>query len=346
MVKVNDVSREFVSGKVDSKLGQKRQEVSATPATHFDYSIISLSDEKVMGVASDDAVYYDKLTPDKSSFLTFHRSAGKLVSTGIMPEYLGISLHMPAGVEEDDLAHYWNSINIESKKFQVSITSRNVTVHDGVKGPMVGGTTVSGTARNSFYVTPGSALHGDRILLTKTPGIEAATLIAQMLPEAVEEKAGAYNRKMAQKLFFKTSTVQEAQEALKFGFGKDGVTSMKNVGSGGLVAALNEFASTGGFGLDVNLNDIPLYDEVKEICSNYGLNPFTTGSMGCMLITIPESISEDLVNVLVGNGIDVADIGKVDRESNVIRMNGFEDKDEKGSRSFGNRLHEIISGSA
>ncbi|AKA49405.1 hypothetical protein IX51_10195 [uncultured archaeon] len=338
---VREISDKFTEEKLDPKLGQKRNEIIANPGMRYDYSLIQITDEKIMGMASDDAIYISKLPPDKSAYLTFHKSADKLGSSGVMPEYLGVSVHMPSGIEEDALSHFWNSLNMESKKFQVAITGRNVSVSEETKEPFVGGTTIMGTSMKAFHVTPRGAVGGDRILMTKTSGLEATTLLSHLFPEFIEEKIGEYNQKMAQKLFFKTSSLQEEQEALKFGLGKNGVTSMKAVRDRGVLGALEEYSRAGGFGVEVDFDQIPVYDEVKEICELFELDPYRTSSMGALLLTLPEEVAEDFSKALIGNGIDVADIGKIDRESNLVKLNGY--KEHEDSSNDGRSFYNLFS---
>lgn len=333
MSRITEISDDFTRNKLDPKLGVKRTEILANPSMHYDFGLIRISDDRLLGTATDDAVFISGLSPDRSSYLTFHKSVGKLVSSGIMPEYFNASIHLPRDLEEDAVAHFWNSINIEAKKFQVGITSGSVSIKREAKEPFVGGTTALGTSRMPFHVTPEMVNDGDRILVTKTAGLEATTLIATLIPEFVEEKIGQYNHKLAQKMFFKTSTIQEAQEALKFGFGNNGVTSMKSAGEKGLTGALYDFAGSGKFGISVDFESIPAYDEVKEICALFDLDPYRTSSMGSMIMTMSADVSEDLIKNLVGNGIDVADIGSVDRNSEMVKFNGMKDTGEENGRA-------------
>lgn len=334
MSKISGISDEFVRAKLDPKNGMKRTEIIADPSKHYDFGLIKVSDDKILATATDDAIFISGLPPDRSAYLTFHKSVGKLVSSGILPEYFNASLQLPAGVEEDTLAHFWNSLNIEAKKFQAAITSRNLSVSRESQEPFVGGTTALGTSRTPFHVTPDSVNDKDRILLTKTSGLESTTLLATLASDYVEGKVGQYNHRLAQKLFFKTSTIQEAQEAINFGLGKNGVTSMKSIGNNGLLGSLYDLAASGKFGISVNFDDIPLYDEVREICSLFNLDPYRTSSMGSMIMTMSADVSEDLIKNLVGNGIDVVDIGAVDRSSEIVRINGMKDSTEDSGRAI------------
>lgn len=328
------LSEEFIRGKIDAKSGMKRTEVIAGPSMRYDFGLIQISEDKVMGVSTGDAVFLSEITPDKSSYLTFHKSVGKLSSSGILPEYINIDLSLPQSLDEELIAHYWNSINIESKKFQVSITSRDVNLRGNASEPFIGGTTAIGTARMPFQVNPTMVNDGDRVLMSKTSGLEATTLISTILTEFVEEKVGQYNQKLSQKLFFKTSTIQEAQEALNFGFGKQGVTAMKAVGESGIIGAIHEFSAAGGFGLDIDFEKIPLYDEVREICALFNLDPYRTSSMGSMIMTMSEDVADDLSKNLIGNGIDVVDVGKVDKNSQMVKINGYPDGDSNDGRAL------------
>lgn len=340
MGEIKDISEKFIEEKLNPKQGQKRTEVLAYPDSGFDFSIIGISDDKVMGMSSESALYLPELTPDKSAYLTFHRSADLLGASGIIPEYMGINLTVPGEIDEDNLVHYWNSLNIESKKFQASITGRCVRVSREAGMPFIGGVTSIGTSMKVFHVTPEGAANGDRILMTKTAGLETATLLAHLFPEVIEEKIGQYNHKLAQKLFFKTSTLQEVQEAVKFGLGKSGITSMMNVRGKGITGALRQYSGSGGMGLEVEFESIPVYDEVKEICSMFELDPYSTDSMGSLLLTMPGDISEDFAKELVGNGIDVADIGSVNRDSNVVRISGHNGENDSSNGS--SRLYDLI----
>ncbi len=333
-------ARKFMEEKINTKFGQKRTEVVVDPSGHFDYSIVKISDDKVMGMASGEAMFLSDLPPDKSAYLTFHRTVGKLVGSAILPEYIGLNIGIPSETDPEKASHYWNSLSIESKKFQAMITGRSFNFRGEAREPYVGGVSAVGTALNSFCLTPESISDGDRVLVSKTAGIEAATVLAHLMPEYLESKLGQYNAKMAGKLFFKTSTIQEAQEAIKFGLGKNGITGMKSAGETGFMGAVEEFCTAGGFGVELDYSQIPVYDEVKEISEIFDLNPFRTASMGAMIMTAPESVSEDFIKVLVGNGIDVVDVGKVSRNSNAVKVSGGEIARESG-RSFYDSLPDF-----
>ncbi len=337
----SEIDRKFIQEKVDSKPGQVRTEVLVDPSKHYDYSIIRITGEKVMGMASGNAFFMKNLPPDKSAYLTFHRAVGKLASSGIMPEYLGMNINFPSETTEEVASHFWNSLNIESKKFQAMITGRSIAARETVSEPFVGGVTAMGTSQNSFFMDPEMIKDGDRILVSKTAGIEAAALLAHLIPEKLEEKIGQYNAKMAGKLFFKTSTIQEAQEALKFGLGNNGVTGLKSADETGIIGALEEFCHAGNFGAEVVFDDIPLYDEVKEICALYDLDPYRINSMGAMIISVQENAAEDFIKELVGNGIDVVDVGKVDRKSNTLRISGGTPEPESAT-VFYDKLSSIL----
>lgn len=337
---IDDYSR-FMEEKISPKFGQKRTEVIIDPSGGYDYSIVKLTDDKVLGMAAGNSFFQSGLPPDKSAYVTFHKAVGKLASSGIMPEYLSFSINFPSGVEEEKAAHFWNSLNIESKKFQAMIAARHISVNEEAREPFIGGTTAVGTAMSSFFLDPKMISDGDRVLISKTAGLESATLLAHLIPEYLESKMGQYNTKMAGKLFFKTSTIQEAQEALKFGLGKQGITGMKSAGDTGLMGAMEEFCNAGGFGAEIDLSQVPLYDEVREISELFDLNPYRTSSMGTMIITAPPDVSEDFIKNLVGNGIDVVDAGKVNTESNALRVSGG-DVAAPGGRPFYDRLSEIL----
>ena len=106
-------------------------------------------------------------------------------------------------------------------------------------------------------------------------------------------------------------------EAMKAG----GITAMKDPTRGGIANTLNEWCSKSKVGLDITEKDIPLRQGVVSACEMLGLDPFSIGNEGKVIIACVPEVAEDVLRALRGNkyGRDAAIIGRA-VESEVPRV--------------------------
>lgn len=89
---------------------------------------------------------------------------------------------------------------------------------------------------------------------------------------------------------------------------------------GGIFAALWKMAESKGCGFEVELKQIPLLQEVIEICEYFRLNPYLMQSAGCMVVTS----GKDLEQELKGQKIFVKKIGRLKAGREKLLRNGEE----------------------
>lgn len=76
------------------------------------------------------------------------------------------------------------------------------------------------------------------------------------------------------------------------------IHAMKDVTRGGLASALNEWAIKSNVGIMLNESAIPIRKETRAICSILGLNPFDLACEGCCIISVPNAIANQVVELL------------------------------------------------
>lgn len=84
------------------------------------------------------------------------------------------------------------------------------------------------------------------------------------------------------------------------------------------------YAEYSGVGIEVDLRQIPVKQEIIEICELFNVNPYILDSMGCLLMTCENGC--DIINMLHQNGIEAAVIGKITDGNNRIIHNTEEDR--------------------
>ena len=105
-------------------------------------------------------------------------------------------------------------------------------------------------------------------------------------------------------------------------FESDSMAVVRQIGSGGILAALWELSETAHTGFEIDMPQIALKQETVEICEFYRLNPYLMTSAGSYLILTSEA--EAVVRVLEDAGVSAGRLGAArDQNARVIR-NGEE----------------------
>ena len=97
---------------------------------------------------------------------------------------------------------------------------------------------------------------------------------------------------------------------------------MKDVSEHGLFGALYEAAELIGKGVSVNLKDIPVKQEIIELCNFLDINPYEMKSSG-MLLTVTDD-KDGLLKAFEEAGINAAAIGNISDNNDKVVINGEE----------------------
>lgn len=103
---------------------------------------------------------------------------------------------------------------------------------------------------------------------------------------------------------------------------KCSISCMRQVGEGGIFAALYCLAEEMGAGLEAEVRKMSIRQETVEICEYFHLNPYQLASAGTMLMVTGDG--ETLVQELTAAGIEAAVIGRFRDDKDKILRNGEE----------------------
>lgn len=175
--------------------------------------------------------------------------------------------------------------------------------------------TVMGVAKVETKETP--QYEGQTIVMTKWAGMEG------MLRIATEQEASLRERFstgfMKQILSYKEAIFAEKEIALAR---EAGVTIIRQVTDGGILAALWNLAKETGTGLEADLRQLPVLQETIEVCEHFRLNPYQLTSAGTLLLVTEDG--ENLVEMLKEHDIPVRIVGKLTDNNDKILQNGEE----------------------
>lgn len=172
----------------------------------------------------------------------------------------------------------------------------------------------TGLLQNEVNVCP-----GDDLILINQAALEGSLRILREKKEELEERFVPFVLdKLERKLgrMFAKDAIELAYEA--------GAKKMRQITSGGILAALWDFAEEVNLGCEIDLKNISIAQETIEICEYYHLNPYQMTSAGALLLAAEDGA--ELVRKLKRQGIEVQLLGKMTKEQAKIMRNGEEQR--------------------
>ena len=103
---------------------------------------------------------------------------------------------------------------------------------------------------------------------------------------------------------------------------KEQVSDIRQIGSGGILAALWELGEELQTGFDIDFSKIALKQETVEICEFYQLNPYLMTSAGSFLLVTGQS--EEVIACLAEQGVSAVRLGCMKDQNVRVIKNGEE----------------------
>ena len=252
-----------------------------------------------------------------SGTLAIHVSCNDIAACGVRPSGILIVIIAPSDSSEKDISDVVEQASLEASKLGVDIVGGHTEISDAVNRFIVI-STAFGMIGKDHPVPAGKAKAGDKLVLTKTCGIEGSYILShehiaklkgKMSDELIEE-ARHYNSLIS--VVDEGETVgnlaKESGELNPEGFKLCKADLMHDVTEGGVLGAAYEMAHFSDLGVTVDERAIPMTDATKEICSILGINPFRLISSGSLLISTDEP--DAVIDALKHKNIKATVIGE------------------------------------
>ena len=273
------------------------------PEIGYDSAVFKIKDE-LIAITNDPAIMIPKNIPiEMFAFGTVHFAASDLVVFGARPEMMIYTIIFPVGYEEEKAMRIIEEIKGEAKKLNISIVGGHTAAYSGIMTP-VSSTTMLGKVIR--LLSPKNIKVGDVIISTDKIALEFIVALAYENFEKLEEILGEEKAKRYLDLWSEETVVSEALALLDI----EGVHAMHDVTEGGLIGSLYEWSYATGLGIIVNLEEIPLRDEIRTVLSYLNINPMNVSSTGTLLITCDREYSEEVIRKLRMHDLNANIIGK------------------------------------
>lgn len=262
--------------------GFRSNSVIVGPKEGVDFAVVATGDEFLI-VSSDPVTG----TSSRAGWYAVNIGCNDVATSGNRPQFIEVVTLVPEGLGERELRKIFQEVDSACKELEVSVLGGHTEITRAVKRPIIE-TTAFCFAKK--YVSSEMARAGDKIVMTKSAGLEGTSILANH--EKAKEKLSSKLIKKAESFSKEISIVREAVTAASTGL----VNAMHDCTEGGLIAALYEMAYSSGLGFYVDSRNVKIREETLEICELFKIDPLKLLSSGSLLISTnkPEVIIDEL----------------------------------------------------
>lgn len=243
---------------------------------------------------------------ERIGWLAVNINANDIATFGVKPTFFFSCLLLPENTPKEIVETICVQMDKAAKNLGIAIAGGHCEVTPGLPNPIIVGCAMGVTEKGN-YVTSGGAKPGDKLILTKSAGIEGTAILASDKEKQLKKVIDVSTIKNAKKFFNQISIVKEALLAFK----SMGVNAMHDPTEGGVAGGIHELADASNVGVKIFEKKIPVTKETFEICQAFQIDPFQLIGSGALLIAAKKDYTEKIVNILRENGIKASIIGEI-----------------------------------
>ena len=281
-------------------LGATRKEVALGPAAGIDGAVINVADKSLV-------VSMDPITgaTERIGWLAVNVNANDVATFGVEPAFYLSCVMLPEKSDVKILTTISAQMNKAAKALGVAIIGGHCESTPELHHPIVVGCAMGMTKKDN-YVTAGGAKPSDKLILTKTAGIEGTAILASDMEPQLKTVLNARVVDQGKMFFDHISIVKDALTAFQTG----GVHAMHDPTEGGILGGVYEMTKASNLGIRISEKDIPVRRETKEICFFFKIDPLRLVSSGALLVAAKPSSAKKIVENLINQGIMSSVIGE------------------------------------
>ena len=233
------------------------------------------------------------------------RACNNAVVCGKRPKYASVSITLPEKMREVKLKQIVKDIDYTASTLGIIILDGHTETVEDIKYPIITVTVVANEPlcdEKEWVKTKPKP--GQSIVMTKWIAMSGSAKLARRYKNVIMERYPEFIITGAEELDQFYSILPEAAVAIR-----SGAICMNDCSDGGIFAALWQLGDINGVGLEVNLKDIPIWQEEIEVCEFFDINPYKLRSDGALLIVT--DTPEEMIKNLADNDIFATCIGHI-----------------------------------
>jgi hydrogenase maturation factor len=238
----------------------------------------------------------------RAGYLAVHVAANDIAIRGVRPRWFLPVVLIPPSFTEQDVAELFEDMSKALREVEGVVIGGHTEVTPGIDRPFISMTSAGYTTGRVILTR--DARSGDLLYIIGRVGGEGAgiiawdfedLLVARGLDRLVVERAKNY--------IYQISVMNTALSI------KDYVSSMHDATEGGVIQAIREMAVAGSTRAVVNIDDVFIEETVRDVSRAVNVDPLKLLSSGCIVASVPRSLSRDLESTLQGLGVTYSRVG-------------------------------------
>jgi len=273
---------------VFKNLGAERSEVLLGPAAGLDGAVLDVGNKNAI-------VSMDPITGavERIGWEAININANDVATFGVGPAFFFSCIMLPENADSEIVETVSVQMNTAAKELGIAIVGGHCESTPNLSNPIVVGC-MMGLTEKGKYVTAAGAKSGDKIILTKSAGIEGTAILATDREEHLKNVFSKTLLESAKTFYNQISVVRDALTAYETG----GVHAMHDPTEGGVLNGIHEMADAGGLGARISEEKISIEPETTKICRYYEIDPLQLISSGALLISTEPQAAEKIVRSL------------------------------------------------
>ena len=300
---------------VFKNLGARRDEVIVGPSAGIDCAVIDVGSKSLI-------VSMDPITGalEIIGYLAVNVNANDIATFGCKPSFLVSCILLPEKADKKTAEIISSQMNSAAKDLGIAIVGGHCETTPGLAHPIVVGC-MMGITEKGKYVTAGGAKAGDKLLLTKSAGIEGTAILASDREKQLRKSLSTQELTRAKSFYTWISVVKDAMTAFRTG----AVHAMHDPTEGGIAGAIHEMADASELGVKVLEEKILVQPETMKICKFYQIDPLQLIASGSLLIAAKPDSADKITRALAKEAIPTETIGEFTpspQDRKITRKNG------------------------
>ncbi len=238
-------------------------------------------------------------------------NANDVATFGVEPAFFFSCIMLPANADSKIVETISSQMHHAAQELGIAIVGGHCESTPGLANPIVVGCII-GLTEKGKYVTSAGAKAGDKIILTKSAGIEGTAILATDREEQLKKVFNSTLLDGAKHFYSQISVVKDALTAYRAG----GVHAMHDPTEGGILNGIHEMADAAGLGARVFEEKIIVEPETAKICRFYEIDPLQLISSGALLIAADPEAAPKIIESLSNEHIYADIIGEFNQNAN------------------------------
>ena len=281
-------------------LGAERPEIALGPSAGIDGAVINIGNTSI--ISSMDPI---TAATDNIGWLAVNINANDVATFGCQPKFMLSTILLPEKSTKTTVETITKQIGTAAEELGIAIIGGHCETTPHLKTPIVIGCAIGTTHKNN-YVTAAGAKQHDKLILTKSAGIEGTAILATERHTQLSRALDKNILEKAKQFYKRISIVKDAITAFTTG----GVHAMHDPTEGGITGAIHEMADASNLGIKILRKKIKVEPETETICNFYQIDPLQLIASGSLLIAADPKHAKKIVQTLRKNMIHADIIGE------------------------------------